>query len=51
MPTKTRKQHNLMCAAAHNKGMAKKHGMSQSIAKEFCDADKKAGKFKGKGKK
>ena len=40
MPTKSAKQHKLMCAAAHNKDIADSRGITQKVAKEFCDADK-----------
>ena len=51
MPSKSRPQHNLMEAAAHNPEFAKKKGIPQNVAQEFVQADK--GKFKGapKGKK
>lgn len=52
MPSKSKKQHNLMEAVAHNPAFAKKVGIPQSVGKEFAAADK--GKsFKGKpgGKK
>lgn len=41
MPSKSKSQHKTMCAAAHNKAFAKKAGIPQKVAKEFCDADKK----------
>lgn len=41
-----------MKAAAHNKEFADKVGVPQSVAKEYVQADKKAGKYQGKkGKK
>lgn len=40
MPSKSEKQHKLMCACAHNTEMAKKVGIPQSVCKEFCKADK-----------
>ena len=40
MPSKSKKQHKLMCACAHNPKLAKKAGISQSVCKEFCKADK-----------
>lgn len=49
MPSKSLKQHKAMCVAAHVKG-SKKGGISKKVAKEFCDKDKKSGKFK-KGKR
>jgi uncharacterized membrane protein len=48
MPSKSKKQHNLMLAAAHDKKLAKKLGIPQEIADEFLKADKKAGKYKAK---
>ena len=43
MPSKSKKQHNLMQAVAHNKDFAKKVGIPQSVGKEFTmeDAAKK----------
>jgi hypothetical protein len=46
MPSKTRKQHNAMCAAAHSKKRGK---IPKRVAKKFCKADKKSGKFRKKG--
>ena len=40
MPSKSKKQHNLMAAAAHNPAFAKKVGIPVSVAKEFNAADK-----------
>jgi hypothetical protein len=40
MPSTSKKQHNFMAAAAHNPAFAKKAGISQSVAKEFNNADK-----------
>ena len=48
MPSKSKKQHNLMAAAAHNPAFAKKVGIPMSVAKEFNQADK-GKKFKGGG--
>jgi hypothetical protein len=48
MPSKSKKQHNLMAAAAHNPAFAKKVGVPMSVAKEFNQADKSK-KFKGGG--
>lgn len=48
MPSKSKRQHNLMEAVAHDPGFAKKVGIKQSVGKEFAEADKKSGKFKGK---
>lgn len=49
MPSKSKKQANLMRAAAHNPAFAKKVGVPQSVAKDFAAADKKQGKFKKGG--
>jgi len=47
MPSTSKKQHNLMAAAAHNPAFAKKVGVPVSVAKEFNQADK--GKTFNKG--
>jgi len=47
MPSKSKKQHNLMAAAAHNPAFAKKVGIPVSVAQEFNKADK--GKKFGSG--
>lgn len=48
MPSVSKKQHNLMAAVAHNPAFAKKVGISQSVGKEFAQADK-GKKFKEGG--
>ena len=48
MPSKSKAQHNLMAAAAHNPAFAKKVGIPMSVAKDFNEADK-GKKFKGGG--
>ena len=48
MPSKSKAQHNLMEAAAHNPVFAKKVGLLSRVAKEFVAADKESGKFKKK---
>ena len=48
MPSKSKAQHNLMAAAAHNPAFAKKVGVPMSVAKDFTEADK-GKKFKGGG--
>jgi hypothetical protein len=48
MPSVSKKQHNLMAAAAHNPAFAKKVGVPVSVAKEFNQADK-GRKFKEGG--
>lgn len=40
MPSVSKKQRNLMAAAAHNPAFAKKVGVPVSVAKEFNQADK-----------
>jgi hypothetical protein len=40
MPSTSKKQRNFMAAAAHNPTFAKKVGISQTVAKEFNQADK-----------
>ena len=46
MPSKSKAQQNLMRAAAHDKGFAKKAGVPQSVAKEFVRADQASGSRK-----
>ena len=48
MPSKSKKQHNLMAAVAHSPAFAKKVGIKESVGKEFLAADK-GRKFKGGG--
>jgi hypothetical protein len=40
MPSKSKKQHNLMEAVAHSPAFAKKVGIKQSVGKDFAAADK-----------
>ena len=40
MPSKSKAQHKLMTAVAHNKAFAKKVGIPQSVGKDFAEADK-----------
>jgi hypothetical protein len=40
MPSKSKKQHNLMEAVAHSPAFAKKVGIKQSVGKDFVAADK-----------
>ena len=47
MPSKSKKQHNLMTAVAHNPAFAKKVGIPVSVGKDFSAADK--GKKFGSG--
>jgi hypothetical protein len=48
MPSKSKAQHNLMEAVAHNPAFAKKVGISQKVGKDFAEADK-GKKFKSGG--
>jgi len=48
MPSKSKAQHNLMEAVAHNPKFAKKVGIPQSVGKDFAKADK-GKKFKKGG--
>jgi hypothetical protein len=48
MPSKSKKQHNLMEAVAHNAAFAKKVGIPQKVGKDFAAADK-GKKFKSGG--
>lgn len=41
MPSSSEKQANFMRAVAHDKDFAKKAGVSQTVGKEFNNADKK----------
>lgn len=50
MPSRSKKQHDLMQAVAHSVEFSKKAGVPQSVAREFTQADKKEGKY-GKPKK
>lgn len=49
MPSVSKKQHNLMAAAAHDPAFAKKVGVPAKVAKEYVAADK-GKKFSGGGK-
>jgi len=49
MPSTSKKQHNLMEAVAYNPSFAKKVKISQSVGKDFVEADK-GKKFKRGGK-
>jgi hypothetical protein len=48
MPSKSKKQHNLMAAVANNPAFAKKVGIKKSVGEEFMKADK-GRKFKEGG--
>lgn len=50
MPSRSAKQHRTMQAAAHSKSFSRKVGISQKVAKEFTEADKRAGKYQGRRK-
>lgn len=43
MPSKSKAQHRLMEAVAHDPGFAKRAGIPQSIGRDFASADKAAG--------
>ena len=49
-PSKSKKQAKLMRAAAHNKAIADKAGIPQSVAREFVKADKAKKKKRRKKK-
>lgn len=51
MPSKSRKQHDFFQKVYDDPEFAKKVGVSKEIAKEFLDADKKAGLWQEKSKK
>jgi len=40
MPSKSKSQHNLMEAVAHNAAFSKKVGIPQSVGRDFAEADK-----------
>ena len=40
MPSKSKKQHNLMAAVANNPKFAKQVGIPQSVGKDYVEADK-----------
>ena len=48
MPSKSKKQHNLMAAVANNPKFAKKVGIPQSVGEDYVEADK-GRKFKEGG--
>jgi hypothetical protein len=48
MPSKSPKQARLMAAAAHDPAVAKRAGVPQKVAREFNQADAKAGTLKAK---
>lgn len=50
MPSKSKKQHNLMAAVANNPKFAKKVGIPQSVGGDYVKADKTKGKYKCGGK-
>jgi hypothetical protein len=50
MPSKSKKQHNLMEMVAHNPKAAKRLGIPQKVGKEFVRADKRKGIIRGAGR-
>ena len=44
MPSKSKKQHNLMEAVAHSPAFAKKVGIPTKVGRDFAAADKAVGK-------
>jgi hypothetical protein len=53
MPSSSKAQARMMAAVAHDKGIARKMGVPQSVGREFNQADAKTGilrKKKGKAK-
>lgn len=50
MPTVSKKEHNFMEMVDHDPAAAKRVGVSQSVGKEFVEADKAQGKAKQKRK-
>jgi hypothetical protein len=51
MPSKSKKQHRLMQAVAHGWKPKYFQGPSRSVAKEFVEEDKRAGKYQGRKRK
>lgn len=47
MPSVSEKQRRFMAAAAHDASFAKRVGISQSVAREFNEADKGTGVLEG----
>lgn len=45
MPSTSKAQHNFMEAIANSPEFAKKVGVSQSVGRDFSNADKATGKF------
>lgn len=50
MPSTSKRQHAFFEAVAHSPEFAKKAGVSQSVGKDFTDADKASGKYQPKRK-
>lgn len=48
MPSKSKAQHNLMEAVAHDPKFARKSGIPQSVGKEFAKADEAKDAFASK---
>ena len=51
MPSVSKKQQNLMRAAAHDKAFASKVGVPQKVAREFNRADQKKSQHKSPSKR
>lgn len=51
MPSTSKAQARLMAAAAHDKGFAKRVGVSQKVARDFNKADAQSGILKKKKNK
>lgn len=49
MPSKSKKQHNLMVAVANNPQFAKKVGIPQTVGEDYAEADKRMKKYKAGG--
>jgi DNA-binding cell septation regulator SpoVG len=45
MPSKTQRQHNFFEAVKHSPAMQQRTGVSEKVADEYLQADKRAGKF------
>jgi hypothetical protein len=50
VPSKSKAQHKLMEAVAHNPAFAKKVGLPMSVGKDFAAADDKVSRVKSGGK-
>lgn len=45
MPSKSKKQHDLMRAVKHNPKFAKRVGIPQSVGRDYVAADKRTGRY------